>query len=88
MSAAGDAKRWPGSLAIAFRRTPSRARGSPRASKSIGGAGSTITLRRMAVTLSARKGFFPLTHSYRTQPSEKMSARASTFRPFACSGDM
>ena len=40
MSSPGDAKRWPDSLAIALRRTPSRALGSLRASKSIGGAGS------------------------------------------------
>ena len=55
----------------------------------LGGAGS---LARIAASVegpvSPSKGRRPVTISYSTEPNEKMSERASTFLPSACSGDM
>ncbi len=38
--------------------------------------------------MSPLKSLSPVSISYRTTPSEKMSVRRSTFFPHACSGDM
>ena len=42
----------------------------------------------VSVTASPSKGRLPASASYKTTPREKMSLRASTGRPSACSGDM
>src|SRR4030095_6003463 len=56
---------------------------------SLGGCGASLTmLVSRASFVSAVNGFRPVTISYRTEPKLKMSDRASSLRPSACSGDI
>ena len=61
----------------------------PRPSSVLGGAGSSLRIFASTARFeSPTKGLRPVTISYRTAPKLKMSERASTLRPSACSGDI
>ena len=71
-----------------FVTTRSRPRGNEgRISRSGRGSFET-TAESVSSEVSARKARRPLSISYRTEPKEKMSDRASTAWPWACSGDI
>jgi hypothetical protein len=53
-----------------------------------GGGSRCITRERMPARLPASNGLRPVRSAQATAPSEKMSERASTVPPAACSGDM
>ncbi len=66
----------------------SRSAGASDRAADSGGAGSFMMDDSSESPVSPWNGREPVAISYSTTPSEKMSERASTGFPFACSGDM
>ena len=80
-------RRSPGSFARQRRSTPDTARGTSAANDAQVGS-DLMTSARMPVTSSPSNALRPVSISYTTTPNAHTSARRSTGRPRACSGDM
>lgn len=64
------------------------ARGTPGLPESGEGISSRRIPRKVSSSLSSRESSFPVSSSCSAMPAEKMSLRASSGAPRACSGDM
>ena len=83
-----DCQRAFGSLRRHMAMICSNSIGTPGASSGIGFTSSRKTAESVEIPEPPSKARRPVTISYRTEPKEKISERASTRLPSACSGDM
>ena len=71
-----------------FARHPATTRATSGGASVSGGGSMCRIAPRIEIAFSPRNAFRALSISYKTTPKEKMSERASTLLPWACSGDM
>src|SRR5437016_4029472 len=83
-----DCQRAFGSLRRHMAMICSNSIGTPGARSGIGFTSSRRTAESVEIPDPPSKARRPVTISYRTEPKEKISERASTRLPSACSGDM